>query len=157
MDYCKNHFARSVEAGAFEIVFDGIQGSFNQKYIAGQYLWIKESFANDGVYKITEATANKLTLDATLVPENTGEAFCIYGCSPPAGFLALVTDIENFISNNGAKDGITSEHIDDYSVSFGSGGGWADAFKTRLGQYRRIYDDDERLRVHYNIRKKGYY
>lgn len=156
MDYCKNHFARSIEYGKFEIVSDGIQGSFHQKYVAGQYLWVKASLANNGVYKVTDVESTKLTLDATLNPENV-ETICIFGCSPPSGFLALVTDIENFVQNNGTKDGISSEKIDDYSIAFSSGGGWADAFKTRLGQYRRMYDADEKLRARYNAYTKGYY
>lgn len=153
MTHIKNHFARSIESRAFEIVADGIVGIFSEKYVVGQYVWVKRSFINDGVYKITGITATKLTLDATLQPENTGELIYLFGLAPPKDFLTVVTEIENFKS----KDGVTSESIDDYSVSYGgNGGGWASVFKDKLSPWKRMYDDDYNMIGQYNIATKGW-
>lgn len=152
MTHIKNHFARSWEIGQYEIVTDGIVGSFYKKYIVGQYVWLKYSFVNDGVYKITGVTSNKLTLDATLTAENTGELIALFGLAVPHDFLTVVTEIENFKS----KDGVTSESIDDYSVSYGGdGGSWTSVFSGKLSQWRRMYDDDNRVYKEYDIRTKG--
>ncbi len=156
MDYCKNHFARSYEYGTFNIVADGIEGTFSEKYVAGQYVWIKDSFINDGVYKILTVESNKLTLDTELLPESTQENILLFGCSPVKGFLDLVTDIQAYVQN-GAKDGIASERIDDYSVAYSGNGSWTNAFSSRLAQYRRMFDDYEKLLKGYNIRTKRYY
>lgn len=156
MTHIKNHFARSIESQAFEIVSDGIVGSFSEKYIAGQYVWIKCSFVNDGVYKITGVTTTKLTLDATLTEENTGKLIYLFGLAPPVDFLTVVTEIENFTS----KDGVVSESIDDYSVSFGGAGGgdgsWTSVFNNKLSQWRRMYDDDYQMIGQYRIATKGW-
>lgn len=152
MTHIKNHFARSWEVGQYEIVSDGIVGSFSEKYIVGQYLWLKYSFVNDGVYKITGVTNQKLTLDATLTPENTDELIVLFGLSVPPDFLTVVTEIESFKS----KDGVMSESIDDYSVSYGGdGGSWTSVFRGKLSKWRRMYDDDYRVFKEYDIRTKG--
>ena len=145
MKEIKNHFARSVEAQAFEIVSDGIVGSFSEKYIAGMYIWIKNSFLNDGVYLLTGATTSKLSVAPdTFTAENLGDTIYVFASTPPKDFLALVTEIEAYNSGSGTKDGISSESIDDYSVSFGKGdGSWKSVFSQRLNNYRKMWDDDE--------------
>lgn len=139
MKEIKNHFARSVESQAFTITSNSIQGNFNEKYIAGMYIWIKNSFLNDGVYKLTGATSTELTFDAdTFTAEDLGDTIFIFACTPPKDFLSLVTEIEAFNS----KDGVSSESIDDYSVGFAGDGSWKSAFKKQLNNYRKMWDDD---------------
>lgn len=148
MDYLNNHFVRSGESDDFEIVTDGIVGDFDEKYIAGQYIWIQGSFINDGVYLLTGVSNNKLTVaDDTFTAENTGESIRVFGCAVPKPFLTLVDDINSWISENAGKEGIASETIDSYSVSFGSGpdgstaNSWQSAFAGRLSTYRAMYED----------------
>lgn len=144
MTEIKNHFARSVESQTYQIVTDGIVGSFSEKYIVGQYIWIKHSFINDGVYKITGVTESKLTLDATLLEENTGELILLFGLAVPPDFLTVVTEIEAYTS----KDGVISESIGDYSVNYGNtGGSWVNAFSEKLSQWKRMFDDDKSSRL----------
>lgn len=146
MAYCKNHFDRSREIEEYEIVTDGIVGSFGETYVVGQYIWIVNSFVNDGVYKITGVTSSKLTLDYTMVAENTGESITVYGLKPPTDFLQVVEDIATWVDGNGGKEGIAGESIDSYSISFGTGAGgqmantWQVAFAPRLEAYRQVFE-----------------
>lgn len=150
MKSINNHFARSIESKDYEIVADGIVGSFTESYVAGQYVWITGSLINDGVYKLTAVASNKLTTEEALMPENTSNTLiCVYGLAVPRDFLQLVTDIETWAAKNVGKEGVASESIDSYSISFADGGkgaSWINAFSSRLSRYRRMYDDDKRLK-----------
>ena len=152
MNYCKNHFVRSKERkSTFAIVNDGIEGVFSEKYIVGQYIWIRESIVNDGVYKITNVDLNsKLTLDATLTSEDVESEFItVYGLAVPNAFLDIVTDIESWKTANAGKEGVASESIDDYSISFGTGSNgamantWQVAFESRLTAYKQVFETVE--------------
>ncbi len=143
MNSVNNHFVRNKEYGISEIVADGIIGDFQNRYIKGQYIVLKNTFLNDNVYKILEVSENKLTLDGVLEEEITEEAFCLYSLSVPIDFLTLCEEIKEWQSKHGCNTGIASEGIDDYSVSFdtSNGGTWKGAFKNRLNTYRKMYPD----------------
>ena len=146
MQYCKNHFWRSRERNNFTIVTDGIEGTFCNTYLVGQYVHIVGSYINDGVYKVTGVTTSKLTLDATLLAEDTDDFITLYGCAVPADFLTIVSDIEAWVTSNGGKDGVASESIDSYSISFGTGSdgstgnNWKSAFSGRLTAYKQVFE-----------------
>lgn len=142
MKEIKNHFARCFEIGKFEIVADGIQGTFTQTYVVGAYVWIKNSFVNDGVYKITQVATNKITLDATLTAENTNEEMVLYLCTPPKDFIDLANKIITYNTTN--SDGISSKSLGDLSISYSGDSTWVSVFKGQLNTYRKVYDDDVR-------------
>lgn len=144
MDEINNHFAKTVEFGT-AIVSDGITGVFAESYIAGQYVYLKGSRVNDGVYKVLSATTGKITLDATLTAENTGDVLYVIGCAVPKAFTDLVTEITAWNTANTGKDGVTSETVSRYSVSYANGGGWSEVFRTKLNAYRCIYDSADRM------------
>jgi len=154
MTQINNHFSRSLESQAYEIVTDGIVGTFSETYIKGQYIWIKGSFINDGVYKIDSVTTSKITVEENLQAENTGEYMLLFGLAVPADFLTVATDIGNYTSS----DGIKSESIGDYSVSYGGSsdgdGSWVSAFGKQLSKWNRMYDDDVTMCRRYNIYTK---
>jgi hypothetical protein len=152
MDSIRNHFARYKETRVFQVVSDGIVGSFSNTYIPGQYIWIKNSIINDGVYKVVTATSSKITVEEVLLPEDTHQSFDVYGLGVPRDFLALVADIEEWQTKNGGSEGIASEGIDDYSVAFAKGGEsstWKVAFQSRLSTYQKAYDCDKRRKFRY--------
>lgn len=158
MDGINNHFAYALEISNFEIVADGITGNFQNDYIVGQYILIKSSVLNDSVYKVTQVESNKLTLEGTLIPESTNNNnynIGIYALRPPKGFLTLVDTIASWETSNSSKAGISSEKIDDYSVSFagdGSAAGntWENAFKSKLSKYRRVFTDLDQFNININ-------
>lgn len=159
MTEIKNHFACTAESFTYEVVSDGILGSFSEEYVATQYVWLRGTKVNDGVYKIVSATTTKLTVEETLIPEANVKKHLatVFGLAPPRDFLTVVAEIEAYKS----KDGVVSESIDDYSVSFGGTGGgdgsWPSAFSKKLGKWRQMYDDDYTMLRSYDIRSKGWY
>jgi len=145
MNECNNHFANSIEY-ATAIVSDGITGTFAETYIAGQYVYLVGSRVNDGVYLVASATASKITISgATLTAEATSDLKAVIGCATPKAFLDLVTEISTWQTSNANKDGITSESISRYSVSYKNGGGWSEVFRSKLDAWRCIYDPADRM------------
>lgn len=139
MDKLNNHFVKSVEYAEFEITTSSIKGTFNEVYLVGMYLLIKDSYLNDGIYKITNVVNDEITLDKPLTAESIDESIRVYACSPPADFIELVTKIENY---NEVGIGTSSESIDDYSANFGDGdGSWQSVYENKLNQYRCVYAD----------------
>lgn len=143
MAYIKNHFWYSMERETFKYTTTGIEGDFDNTYVVGQYIHVVGSFLNDGVYKLTAVTDTVLTVDATLQEEETDEYSTIYGCKVTNDFLSIVADIESWSSDNSGKEGVASESIDSYSISFNSdaqGNGWQSAFRGRLAPYKQVYE-----------------
>ena len=148
MDSINNHFVRDFDVDDFEIVSDGIVGSFSSTYLIGMYVLIKHSLLNDGVYEITGVTDDKITVDATLKAENTGESIVVYALTPKKSFLDLVTEIETFVANDESV-GVASESLGDYSVSYGKEGSWQSVFRKKLNTYRKVYSDLDRWYYEY--------
>lgn len=138
MKHCKNYFVKSSEISTYEIVTDGIIGTFNNTYVVNGYLYIRGSYVNDGVYKITDVQANKIVLEGTLNAENTGDNIKVYFCAPPASFVSLSSDIEAYSAKH--DDGMSSEKLDDYSIAFKNGdSSFTSVFSSRIAPYRKLY------------------
>lgn len=153
MDYCNNHFLCTSESP--ELTFKDtsgtytIEGTLLETYLVGQFIYISKSILNDGAYKITIVETDKLTVTEEVFDEVSNDAF-LFGCAVPKAFIALDVKIIAWELTNGGLEGISSEKIDDYSISFGktsSGGsgvdGWQGAFSSRLNKWRAPYDDIE--------------
>lgn len=140
------HWPRSYEniTLTFSAAASTITGEMTETYLAGQYIMIDCSVLNDDVYKIASVS---VVGDDTILTVNEGlqsevATARLFGLMPPKDFLELVTEIDTYKAS-GNKEGITSESIDDYSVSYGSGGGWRDTFRKRLDVYRQAFGDTE--------------
>ena len=138
MDSINNHFVNDWEHNSYEIVSDGVTGTFSCTYLVGMYILIEHSYLNNGVYEITGVTSSKITVDATLKAENTNDSMTLYALTPPADFISIVSEITNF-DEKGL--GVNSESIDDYSVTYEDDGSWQSVYKNKLNQYRRVYTD----------------
>lgn len=134
--YLNRYFPRSAET-LTAVVADGITGNFTQTYVVGQYILLKDTILNDGVYRICEVEANKLTLDATLLPESISAI--VYGLAIPKAVLELVTEISTYTQ----AENVANEKIDDYSIAYTNGSGWQSAYKSRLASWRAVYLDLE--------------
>lgn len=117
------------------IVADGVLGSFVD-YVVGQYVYIRGSLLNDGVYKITAVSTSKLTLDEALTAEATSHLKTVYGLGIPKALLALAVKI----GAHTQTAGIASESIDDYSVSY-TDSSWAGAYAKELQSWRVPFSD----------------
>lgn len=106
------------------------------------YIRIVGSRLNDGVHKVSEMN---------LVDESFHGGIWIM--SPPADFIKLVGEIEDWQKQNGGSDSAAmspfqSESFGGYSYSKSSGGGsgsgsssvptWQSTYASRLNRYRRI-------------------
>ncbi len=152
MDYCNNHFIDKTESGNYE--FDAVNskiiGEFTTDYYAvGSYIYVLGAKVpdNNTAFKITDVNASYLEVDGTLVDEDSTDKYTvrIISCQIPKSFIDLVSDITTYTTNATVPQGVASEKIDDYSISFGdgvkNGGGWQGAFKSRLAEFRSVFDD----------------
>jgi hypothetical protein len=141
-----NHFPRTAEYGNYTFTPASanttISGTFSDHYAVGQYIYIKNSILNDGVYHISGVSAS-LTVDSVLQAETTTDGIWVYGLAIPSDVLSLVADIETWVTNNAGTEGVNSESIGRYSVSYKNGGGWQPAFRSRLNGYRCIKDSTD--------------
>ena len=140
MTEIKNHFAISAECVPVTFDVDGIRGNFRYGYLVGQYVWVKNSTVNDGVYQIVGIEGSKMTLDGTFGIINAD--ISLFGLSVPKEFLELVDKISTL--SNTETVGLKSESLGDYSASYKDGSEWESTFRTKLNKYRRMFDCDER-------------
>ena len=148
MNYCNNFFVRTLEGHTYTIVADGIEGTFDNTYVAGQYICLDGTILNDGVYKIESVTSTKLTVEETLSAEDTDEITYLYGLAVPSTFVTLVDEINTYDDN--VTYGIKSESQGNRSVTYGSDGGtssgdstWQSVYSKSLAPYKRMYCDKD--------------
>lgn len=138
----KNYFIRKsgdIHLGDFAITDGHISPSLDLKT---DYVRIVGSYHNDGVHQLSKND---------LIDEDTFNG-AIWVMAPPADFLSLVEEIEDWQSKNGAADSIAmspfnSESFGGYSYSKGGGSSngngsgspsWASQYASRLNIYRRV-------------------
>lgn len=135
LKYLNRYWPRSME-GVKSIATDGFNGTFTETYLVGQYVMIKGSILSDGIYKLTGVSPTKLTIADVLQVESS-TLITIIGLAVPKEIIAL----EAKISAYKGTEGVASESIDDYSVSYQDGSGWQNAFKNELNAYRLMFSD----------------
>lgn len=147
MKKVNNYFFDFKERGEYSILDNTIEVRGN--YIIGQYVLIKGSILNDGVYQIRDIKDNIITLDGLL---NT-EVFDGYICAlkVPTDFIMLCKEIEEFNKEN-VKTQIVSESFPgNYSYTKATNKDnapitWENVFKSELINYKKIYDGFRRVK-----------
>lgn len=138
LNHIHNFFVvkNGVHRGSFVISSNTISLDFLQE---GQYFRIKGSVFNDGIYQYPTTELHN--------EEFTGE---IWAMAIPLSFIALVTEIEAWITKYGSvvDSPYSGESWKGYSYTKATGGsgdeagsgtyGWQDAFKTKLNPWRKI-------------------
>lgn len=159
LDYLNNHFEiperliTSVSStiypvsSALSVVFtadDTITGDFSESdLVAGDYIRIIGSNLNDYVFKISSKSDTVIKIDTTvdyLIETEASVEVSLNKCYIKKPLLGLIADIKTWNDNNSQSVGITSESIDDYSVTFDKStivSGWQGAFYGKLSQYRK--------------------
>ena len=130
-----NYFERTSESIIATITGSTIIGVFDYDYYLNQYIHIKGSILNDGVYKIVSFENNIITVAETLIDEDTDEYCIISGLAIPNTFINLATEITTY--ENASETGITSESQGNRSVTY-SGGTWQETFKKKLSLYKKM-------------------
>lgn len=127
LEHLNNYFIvpDGKHVGEFEISNGGIALSFLEE---NQYYRIVGSMFNDGVYKYAVA-------EDTL----TDEAFngVVWALAVPPAVIALAAEITAWQTAN-PESAYTSESFGGYSYSKAAGASWADVFRRRLNQWRKI-------------------
>lgn len=156
LEYTKKYYPNSCEYKEFEIVNDGIEGTFSEDYLVGQYINIKDSILNDGTYKITEVTSSKITVDATDLVAETNYMY-LFGLQLPRAYISLISTITDYYNDQSIKGDIASESQGGRSVSYGtSGSSWQGVFANQLSNYRCMFDDRSYLLRNYDINTKNW-
>ena len=115
-----------------------ITGTFDETYLVGQYIRVYNSILNDDVYKIVTVNSGSLVVEEDLIDETVADSsIYIAALAPPNTFLRLVAEIVASIEEDGATDGIASETIDNYSISYKGDGSWVSAFNKKINKWRR--------------------
>lgn len=129
-DYLRNYFEIEKRKGKFEIKNGTIDLPF---LLNGQYFRIVGSALNDGVYRYPQGA---------LADENfAGE---VWAMGVPPSLVALLAEINDWESKNGAQTPFSSESFGGYSYSKAtdavSGGvvTWQSVFRSRLNNWRKI-------------------
>lgn len=119
MRYVRNFFVTEYREGTFTIANGGLALPFKS-----QYVLIEGSAFNNGLYECPVDNLKNETF--------TG---CVSAVNPPADFVTLVKDIEEYVSNN-VPTGYASESFGGYSYTKatvnGKPIGWQDVFRDRL-------------------------
>jgi hypothetical protein len=135
LGYLNNRFIVSVERSTFTLASNKITMASN--YLVGQYIYIKDSVLNDGVYLIISKNDTEYTLQG----DTLNEVFSgvILGMAIPKDLLALTQEISDYVAKQ--KHGVSSESIDDYSIAYSADSqNWTKVFGHRLSRYRKIFD-----------------
>ena len=137
MEEVNNYYAYENEFDSYEFDSTGktITGTFENTYLVGQYVRVFGSILNDDVYKIAEVASGILTVEEDLVNEVVADSVIyVISLAPPKTLIRLVSDISSYVT----KDGVASETIDNYSISFSNDGSWIGAFSRRLSKHKKI-------------------
>ena len=136
LEEINNYYDRWVEK--LDLVIAGtaktITGDFDETYLIGQYIHIKGSILNDGVYKLTAVASGVLTVEDTLVDE-TNE-MKIFGLAIPSTLLKIVTDIEN--DPNLLLAGVMAIKQGERSTTYFQGSDWIVRYGTRLAPFYKV-------------------
>lgn len=124
-----------------QIELDGCIVTNPSMFIKNQYVLILNSNINDGVYKITSITGNKLFLDLEYdMEEESTDEMIICALAIPKAILDITNEIIAY--NDKHSDNVASESLGDYSVSYGNSNGdvsWLSAFRNKLAPYKKTY------------------
>ena len=122
---------------------DTISGDFEDTFLVGEYIKIEGSRLNDGVFKIAAIDNTTLTIDTNfdqLIKTETEISVAMIKCFIPESLTDLIAEIKTYTDSH-TVDGVKSESIDDYSITYtdeAGKSGWQGVFKGRLAQYKRV-------------------
>lgn len=136
--YLNNFFVDSYTDGVSCSV-DSVTVSDASDFVPNQYIYIRWSKLNDGVYKIASIAGNVLTLDVSAELQVEVSDMRVYGLRIPSAVLAIVSEIEAMSANN--PNGLVQERLGDYSVTYGysDSASWVTRYANRLAQWRLVY------------------
>lgn len=139
--YIKNYFARTKEKGTFIIAEEG-KIKLKGKYFKGQYILVKGSIMNDGVYIISEVLGNEYNVPGLSIEEFEGYVF---GLAVPKDIINAYKKLLELEETRKGLGIYESEKFNDYTYTMAKGQDGQvktafDTIKPSLAPYRRIYE-----------------
>ena len=102
-----------------------------------QYIRVEGSRLNDGVYKVTAVDTTSVTVDTTLIDEESDEDLdhvTIYELAIPQTLLSLVTGMIAWSGTNNVK----SEKLGPHSITYDKPVTVFTSFESRLKRWRKV-------------------
>jgi len=103
-----------------------------------QYIRIEGSRLNDGVYKVTAVDTTSVTVDTTLIDEESDEDLdyvTIYELAIPQKLISLVTEM---INEGSITENIKSEKLGPHSVTYDKPASIFGKYLSRLKRWRKV-------------------
>jgi len=142
MKFCNNYFVRSTEklTLSFDSSTKTITSTINfaEKYIAGQYIKITDSFLNDSIYKIALISNNSMIVEEKLFDELNVECK-LDGLALSRDFLLLVDKIKSDVDSDKYSD-VSEIKRGDMTIKYGdrANSSWEEDYKKSLSPYIKV-------------------
>lgn len=143
LNYINNYFYKFGVIGKFTIAGNKIYLQGN--YYKSQYIYIKGSMLNDGIYEVKDIIDDELYFEGL-----DDEVFdgVIYSLRVPKQLKEKVKEIQDFKTTNKPSQ-MQSESFGGYSYTRASVNGkpmtWKDVYKDDLAPYNKIYNYPNRI------------
>lgn len=149
LDWTKNQFKqtkvyRESTAISFDAVTltitDGEAQFLVNKLNPGLKIVVEGSLFNDGHYEIDTSTASTLTLvvDSELIDEDAGELVKITAVFYPRSLKLVIAQMIAYALQKANKEGIQSESLGDYSVTFTNADAYPKSILKMISPYRKV-------------------
>ena len=102
-----------------------------------QYIRIEGSRLNDGVYKVTDVDPDAVTVDSTLIDEESDsnlDYVTIYGLAIPQKLLSIITEMQSWSGTSNVK----SESLGPHSITYDKPVTVFNSFESRLKKYKKV-------------------
>jgi len=142
LNYLNNYFADtdySFETACTFTASDTIAGDFADTYIMGEYIRIKDTRLNDGVYLVKTVSDIEITIDATvdLTVRTEAEVTAkITKADIPRDLISLIAEIKTY--NTSGIVPIASESQGNRSVTYVKDSSWKSVYTGMLSNYRKL-------------------
>ena len=137
--YCNNKFLNDNKYYTSNLigfygdkVIDGNSGLAT--FSVGMNIYITGSDNNDGAYTVKQVADGSIRTDKQMTLETAGESITIYQVQYPEGLKLAVANMVGFQLNQ--TQGVTSESIGDYSVSYSMN--YPDSILQSLRPYKKV-------------------
>lgn len=142
LNYLNNYFQDLDYSFQTDCAFtadDTIAGDFTDTFIVGEYIRIRDTRLNDGVYLIKTITDSEITIDATVDQKIRAEpeiSTRLTKASIPPYLITLIGEIKTY--NDSGIIPVASESQGNRSVSYVKDSSWKSVFSNQLTTYKKL-------------------
>jgi len=135
IDYCNNRFLDPhvyLTSSGFTFnnaspatITDDDSGFSDAHFYSGMEIWVAGSYNNNGSYTTKTVTAGTITLESyeSLIAEDEDNAVSIYKVDFPKSLKMIFAKMINFNLQKNSIEGVKSQSLGDYSVTYVDVGG----------------------------------